>query len=150
MTWGLNNNKQKVQHLRCFLTFLALAFCACMQTKSLQLCLTLWTVACQAPLSMGFSRLDTGVGCHALLQGIFPTQGSKLHLLHWQVGSLPLVSPRKPLTFWVDTKSESSICILNTSQVSVAGRHTAVICSNLTCGLVNVPFWVSSHRPRSP
>ena len=33
---------------------------------------------------------DTGVGCHALLQGIFPTQGSNpglCHLLHWQVGS---------------------------------------------------------------
>ena len=33
----------------------------------------------------------TGVGCHALLQGIFPTQGlnlSLLHLLHWQADSL--------------------------------------------------------------
>ena len=42
---------------------------------------------------------NTGVGCHALLQGIFPTQGSNpclLHLLHWQVGSLPLESPGKP------------------------------------------------------
>jgi len=32
------------------------------------------------------------------LQGIFPTQGSNLHiwcLLHWQVGSLPLASPGK-------------------------------------------------------
>ena len=28
------------------------------------------------------------VSCHFLLQGIFPTQGSKPHLLHWQVGSL--------------------------------------------------------------
>ena len=27
-----------------------------------------WTVACQAPLSMGFSRKNTGVGCHFLLQ----------------------------------------------------------------------------------
>ena len=38
----------------------------------------------------------TGVGCHALLQGILPTQGLNLHLsslLHWQVGSLPLVPP---------------------------------------------------------
>ena len=37
---------------------------------------------------------NTGVGCHALLQGIFPTQGLNLHLLgllHWQAGSLPLV-----------------------------------------------------------
>ena len=36
---------------------------------------------------------NTGVHCHALLQGIFLTQGSNpclLHFLHWQVGSLPL------------------------------------------------------------
>ena len=39
---------------------------------------------------------NTGVGCHALLQGIFPTQGSNpgfLRLLHWQAGSLLLVPP---------------------------------------------------------
>ena len=27
--------------------------------------------------------MNTGVGCHSLLQGIFLTQGSNLHLLHW-------------------------------------------------------------------
>ena len=37
---------------------------------------TLWTVACQAPLSMGFPRKNTGVDCQFLLQGIFPIQGS--------------------------------------------------------------------------
>ena len=42
----------------------------CMHALSLQSCATLWTVARQAPLSMGFSRQDTGVGRHALLQGI--------------------------------------------------------------------------------
>ena len=31
---------------------------------------------------------NTGVGCHALLQGIFPTQGSNLRLLPWQVDLL--------------------------------------------------------------
>ena len=37
---------------------------------------TLWTVALQAPLSMGILQARThGVGCHSLLQGIFPTQG---------------------------------------------------------------------------
>ena len=44
-------------------------------------CATLWT---------DHPGKNTGVGCHALLQGIFPTQGSNLrllHLLHWQVGS---------------------------------------------------------------
>ena len=37
--------------------------------------------------------------CHALLQGIFQTQGWKpslLHLLHWQACSLPLVPTEKP------------------------------------------------------
>ena len=42
---------------------------------------TLWTVACQAPLSMGFSMQEycssknSEVGSHSLLQGILPTQG---------------------------------------------------------------------------
>ena len=43
---------------------------------------------------------NTGVGCHFLLQGIILTQGSKPHLLsllYWQVGSLPLAPPGKPL-----------------------------------------------------
>ena len=41
---------------------------------------------------------NTGVSCHAFLQGIFPTQVSNPHLLcllHWQVGSLPLGPPGK-------------------------------------------------------
>ena len=44
--------------------------------------------------------MNTGVGCHVLLQGIFLTQGLNQHLLyllHWQVGSLPPVPPGKPL-----------------------------------------------------
>ena len=35
-----------------------------------------WTVAHQAPLSMGFSGKNTGVGCHAVLQGMFLTHRS--------------------------------------------------------------------------
>ena len=53
-------------------------------------------VACQAPLSMGLSRQNTGLGCHALLWGIFLTQGSNPHplcLLHWQVDSLRTEPP---------------------------------------------------------
>ena len=40
------------------------------------------TVAHQAPLSMGFSRQEYGVGCHFLVQGILPTQGLNPALLH--------------------------------------------------------------------
>ena len=60
---------------------------------------TLWTVAHQAPPSMGLSRQEYWSRLHALLQGMFPTQGSNpclLCRLHWQVGSLPSVPPGKP------------------------------------------------------
>jgi len=86
--------------------------CVLSSFSCVQLCEMLRTVACQAPLSMGFSRqecwsglpfpspgdlpdsgikrasltspgkLNTRVGCHALLQGIFPTQGLSPGLLH--------------------------------------------------------------------
>ena len=36
------------------------------------------------------------MGCHFLLQGIFPTQGWNLHLLHWQKDSLPLSHQGSP------------------------------------------------------
>ena len=42
-----------------------------------------------------FPGKNTGVGCHSLLQGIFPTQGWKLSLLYWQADS----SPPGPLRF---------------------------------------------------
>ena len=61
---------------------------------------TPWTVAPQAPLSVGyFPGKNTGVASHVLLQGIFPTQGSNLRLLcllHWQVDSLPAEPLGKP------------------------------------------------------
>ena len=43
---------------------------------------TPWTVAHQTPPSLGFSRQDTGVGCHFLLQETFPTQGLNPGLPH--------------------------------------------------------------------
>ena len=52
------------------------------------------------------------MGCHLLLQGIFLTQGSNpslLHLLHWQVGSLPQVPPRKPNATGLGALSEEVI-----------------------------------------
>ena len=55
---------------------------------------TLWTVAHQAPLFLGFSRQEYWSGLPGPPQGIFPTQGLNsclLCLLHWQAGSLPLV-----------------------------------------------------------
>ena len=42
----------------------------------------------------------TAVGSHILLQGIFLTQGSNLHLLHWQADSLPLSHLWYPLQIY--------------------------------------------------
>ena len=51
--------------------------CACMLSHVSHVRL----FARQAPLSMGLSGKTTGVGCHALLQRIVPTQGQNLRLL---------------------------------------------------------------------
>ena len=74
-----------------------------MGAQSIWLCPTLCDpmdcIAHQAPVSMGFVGKNTGVGCQAILQGIFPTQGSNLLLfclLHWQMNSLLLVPPGEP------------------------------------------------------
>jgi len=54
--------------------------CVLIRFSRIQLFTTLWTVAHQAPLSMGFSRQECWNGLTCLLQRIFPTQGSNMHL----------------------------------------------------------------------
>ena len=69
----------------------ALIYCCCLVAK---LCPTLcnpMNVAHQA--SWSSPGKNTRVGYHFLLQGIFPTQRSNLHLLHWQAASLSLNHP---------------------------------------------------------
>ena len=63
-----------------------------------QSCLTLCNPTDSSPPGSSvheiFPGRNTGVGCHFLLQGIFPTPGLNprlWHLLHWQARSLPLV-----------------------------------------------------------
>ena len=58
-----------------------------------------------------FPGKNTGVGWHALLQGVFPTQGLNPLLLHWQVGTLPLAPPGKPqLQFSLVTQLCPTLC----------------------------------------
>ena len=51
---------------------------------------TPWTVAARPLCPLDSPGKNTGVWCHFSLHGIFPTQGSNLHLLYWQADSLPL------------------------------------------------------------
>ena len=65
---------------------------------------TLWTVAHQAPLSMGFSRQEYWSGLSCPSPGILQTQGLNsrlLCLLCWQAGSL---LPAPPGLWWVVAK----------------------------------------------
>ena len=65
-------------------------------TKSCPTLVTPWTAALQAPLFIGFPSKNTGAGCHFLLQGIFPTQGSNLGPLHCRQISSPTEPPEEP------------------------------------------------------
>ena len=81
--------------------------------------MTPWTAALQTLLSMGFPGKNTGVGCHTLLEGIFPAQGLNLCLLyplHWQVGSLPLAPPEKPQKMHSETESYPIFLLAELSQ----------------------------------
>ena len=78
-------------------------FALAMYVKSLQLCLTLvtsLTIVHQLLCQWDSQGKNNEVDWHALLQVIFTTQVSYMHLLcllGWQAGSLPLVPPGKPL-----------------------------------------------------
>ena len=47
-----------------------------------------------------FPGENSGVSCHFLLQRIFPTQGLRLCLLHWQANSLSLSHLGSPKNKW--------------------------------------------------
>ena len=61
-------------------------FFLCARPKSLRSCPTLCDTVDGSPQGSSVfgdsPGRNTGVGCHALLQGIFPTQGLNLDLLH--------------------------------------------------------------------
>ena len=70
--------------------------CACVLShfSCVWLFSTLWTVAHQGSLSMGFSRQEHWSGLLCPLQGVFPTQGSNSGLMSPELaGSLLLVPP---------------------------------------------------------
>ena len=82
---------------------------------------TPWITACPAHLSMGFSRQNTGVGCHPLLQGILPTQGSNPFLLyllhcrqshHWATGEAYLINFLSPFLPTLSPWQVLLICFL--------------------------------------
>ena len=85
----------------------SLGKCVCVRAQS---CLTLCDPMARLFCPWDFPGKNTGVGCHFLLQGIFPIQGSNLRLLHWQVDSFITEPPEKPCSpFWVEFISQNDV-----------------------------------------
>ena len=85
----INTKKQNIQTY--ILVCVYFQYRCCLVTKSyLSLLLPHGLQPTRLLCPWDFPGKNTGVGCHCLLQGTFPTQGLKLHLLHQQAGSLPL------------------------------------------------------------
>ena len=84
---------------------------------------------------------NTGVSGHALLQGIFLTQGLNLCLLsflHWQAGSLPLAPPRSPKVRggkWQD------------KAVLAQGRYLRVLSQGRQTSCAPAPFFLTRYPP---
>ena len=71
-------------------------------------CATPWTVAHKAPLFLGFPGKNTGVGCHSLLERIFPT-GIEPVSPALQADSLPLSHLGSPMEFRATGKQKMII-----------------------------------------
>ena len=67
---------------------------------SLCVCLTLWLLC-----PWDFPNKDTGVSCHFLLQGIFPTQRSNPGLLHCRLILYQLSYKESPIVSWFSPTS---------------------------------------------
>ena len=74
--------------------------CVCGFGCAVQLFGTLWTAAGQDPQSMEFSRQEYWSGLPCPPPGDLPNPGMELESLMspaWQLGSLPLAPPGKPI-----------------------------------------------------
>ena len=77
------------------------------------------------------------LGCRFLLQGIFPTQGLNLCLLHWQADSLPQSQQGSPYSL--------GYFILSSTWIRTGGMHLVwkFICAS--CSWKYHPGMVESH-----
>ena len=132
--WGTLNQHQHLSHLQIFKLFLYLCMSSwtvvnyfilwtkihCCRFSRVWLYVTPGTVAPQAPLSLDSPGENTGVDCHALLQGVFLTQGLDprlLCLLHWQVNSLPLVPLGKPQIHYIFISFDAEIIVMGATLI---------------------------------
>ena len=116
-----------------------------------------WTVACQAPLSIEFSRQEYWSRLPFPSPRIFLTQGSNpclLHLLHWQVDSLPLSPSVKPHNSFTAMVPLHQVNCINTNNI-VYSDHGAchlsrriLLQSFLNISVFNALKTITLYTPR--
>ena len=100
--FNLSQNQGLFQWVHSYWNFLLHGACVCMYVHHSVMSNLLQTIDCSLPgffLHWNFPGKNTGVGCHLLLQEIFPIQGLNpclQCLLHWQMDSLSLEQPGEP------------------------------------------------------
>ena len=101
--------------------------CVCVCAQS---CLTLLhhgLLPARLLCTWNFPGKNAGAGCHFLFQGIFLTQGLNprfLHLLHWQVGYLPLCCLGSPLGSLVPHNTNFKLAFI----YSIIRKKTSKFC----------------------
>ena len=122
--------------------FRSYSVCVLSYFSPVQLFVTLWAVAFQAPLSMGFSRQETGVDCQCPPPEDLPNLGIEpttlLSNLHWQMGSLSLALPGKPRSYSTNPQLTMLACLLSCFSC-------AQLFVNLWSIARQVPLWVFSR-----
>ena len=78
-----------------------ISWCVCCLLSRVQLFTTSWTVARQAPLSMGFSRQEYWRGLPFHSSGDLPDPGIEFRSPALQANSLPSVPPGSPIS-WLE------------------------------------------------
>ena len=141
------------QHFWGWVSEISVLFCFFKEPTplSIQSCPALcspWIVAHQLLCPWDSPGKNTGVGCHALLQGIFPTQGSKLcllYLLRWQVGSFLSKFPKWLWSSQLDSSLKTGIWKF--MECSFFTLESYKISLSFPCPCCPKPFSLSKQMP---
>ena len=121
----------------------------CAQSLShVKLFATLWTVACQTPLSMELSRQEYWSGL-PFPPGILSNQGLNphlLYLLHWQADSLPLSHLGSPVIKFSSVQSLSHVQLFATPWIAARQASLSITNSQSLLKLMSIESVMpSSH-----
>ena len=96
-----------------------------------------------------FPDKNTGVGWDFLLQGIFPTQGSNPHFLHWQADSLPSEPPGtgdNKFSIWQHVPLQIRLILHCCRLLSVKRAAAAYFPGNSYLNLLTILMWCMEKK----